>query len=59
MEEQQGFPAGTAMFMHAAQPVVTSGQITVPSPRERLNGQQLLREQRVCLEVLPSGEQKL
>lgn len=59
MEEQQGFPAGTAMFMHAPQPVVTSGQITVPSPGERLNGQQLLREQRVCLEVLPSGDQKL
>lgn len=59
MEEQQGFPAGRAMFMHASQAVVTSGQITVPGPGERLNGQQQLREKRVCVEVLPAGEQKL
>lgn len=56
MEEQQGFPAGRAMFMHASQPVVTSGQITVPGPGERLNGQQQLREKRVCVEVLPARE---
>lgn len=59
MEEQQGFPPGRAMFKHTSQPVVTSGQITVPSPGGRPGGQQLLREQRGCVEILPTGEQRL
>lgn len=42
MEEQQGFPPGRAMFMHTSQPVVTGGQITVPSPGERPVGSNCL-----------------
>lgn len=59
MEEQQGFPPGRAMFIHASQPVVTSGQITVPSPGERLGRQQLLREKWDCVGILSTEEQKL
>lgn len=59
MEEQQGFPLGRSAFTHASQTVVTSGQLTVLSPRERLGVQQLLGEQWGCVEILPSREQNL